>query len=379
VNLVIKRKIFQSIIPAVIILSLLHNFINEYAVFAMWSIASITALLCAGVVFDLIFAVEFIVKSIKAAGRKEFLIYIKHKKGWIDILSSFPVLILYSVPLFCLLLKNSAEIGTLSPLPFEIMSVVITIRMPLILRSIRVVKLFGIKALHNSEMTRHHSSAAGTVAVITAAVVIMLWSGITGFSDPEGIKKRSSDYSRLLVELESAATLNNLDFRDLCENILISDHRLIRINYNNGKRYEKLSESEFSKYYNSGDYIKVSGELCSLTISVKDLKKENARLNMMFFLVLLGPGVAFMLLYSRHFSITVSDVAGALNSGFRKRDYNLMIKIRNEYKEEELYRLAQFYNDVYLPAKLRKRDFEKEGSGTPITMDAVKQFDENGS
>jgi hypothetical protein len=85
-----------------------------------------------------------------------------------------------------------------------------------------------------------------------------------------------------------------------------------------------------------------------------------------------------MLLYSRHFSLTVSDVAGALNSGFRKRDYNLMIKIKNEYKEEELYRLAQFYNDVYLPAKLRKRDMKKEGSGSPITMDAVKEFDEKG-
>jgi hypothetical protein len=302
----------------------------------------------------------------------------KYKNGWVDLISSLPVLILYSVPFFCILLKSNAQSCTISPLAFEILSVVTTIRLPLVLRSIRVVKLYGITGLHNSEMTRHHTSAAGTMAVITAAVVIMLWSGIKGFSDPVGINTRSTEYSRLLVELESAATLNNHDFRELCENIIISDHRLIKINYNDGKRYEKLSESEFSKYYNSGDYIKVSGKLCSLTVSVKDLKRENARLNMLIFFVLLGPAVAFMLLYSRHFSLTVSDVAGALNSGFRKRDYNLMIKIRNEYKEEDLFRLAQFYNDVYLPAKLRKRDVKKEGSGSPITMDAVKEFDEKG-
>ncbi|HPJ42978.1 MAG TPA: hypothetical protein PLY21_11695 [Spirochaetota bacterium] len=372
----INRKYTEGLILSAIILSLLHLFINEYAVFARWSVASVNTLLFAGIIFDLIFSVEFTVKSIKAAGRKNFIAYMQHRNGWVDLISSLPVLLLYSLPFFYLFLSESSHAGASEQLPVVILNLMAVIRMPLLLRSLRVLKLSGIIRLNSSEMTRHHASVTGAMAVVTTAVIIMLWSGITGFSGPDDFKKRGSDYSRMLVELESAATLNNMNFRDLCENILISDHRIIKVNYNDGKSYEKLSVSEFRKYYSPGDYIKIPGNLCFLTVSCRDLKGENALLNMLGLLVMLALAFVFMLLYSRHFERTVSDIAGALNSGFRKKDFNLMIKIRDEYREEELYRLARFYNDAYLPAKLRKRDAVKEGSGTPLTMDAVKGFAE---
>lgn len=377
-NSIIKKRFAEGLMPAVIILSLFHLFLSEYAVYAKWSAGTGNGLLYAGVIFDLLFTVEFIIKSIKAAIRKEFFSYIKYKRGWVDFISSIPVFILYSVPLLYLLLTIGIQSGAHTGFSGELLKIAAAVRMPLVLRSFRVVKLFGSITLYRSKMTRHHTAAAGITAVFTAAVAMMLWPGIIGISSEKNLKIRTADYSRMLVELESAASLNNLDFREIFENTLISDNRIIRIDYASGKKYERLSESEFSKYYTVNDYIKVSGKLCSLTVSARDIRSENAVLEMQCLLVILGLAAVFMLLYSRHFSHTVSDVAGALNAGFRKRDYNLMIKIRDEYKEEELYRLARFYNDAYLPAKLRKRNMEREGSGTTLTMNSVKEFDKSG-
>lgn len=371
---ILNRKFWEGFILAAIILVLIQTFLDEYARYAGWSVQSRNMLLYAGFAFDLIFSIEFIVRGVAAARRGLFLSYVKYERGWVDFLSSFPLLFLYSGPSLYLLMAGDIHTGTASYALLNVLKVVKAIRITRILRLVRVVKIFGKIRNTESRMAQHHTAVAATTAVFTVAVVLMLWAGFAGLSAQSSMEKRRADYSRMLVELETLSSLNGLDFRETCENFLISDLHVMSIIYGNGKKFERLSGSEFRKYYDDEDFITVKGGLCSLVVSVRDLEGEIALHHMQSFFIIISLVAAFMLVYSRHFAQTVSDIAHILNAGFRKRDYNLMIKIREEYRDEELYRLAQFYNDAYLPAKLRKRSMEKERTGTPLSMDEMKNF-----
>ena len=63
-----------------------------------------------------------------------------------------------------------------------------------------------------------------------------------------------------------------------------------------------------------------------------------------------------------------------MNKGFRKKDYNLQIKIRDEYNKQEVFRLARFYNDAYLPAKLKRLQSQEENKSSGISMKDLLNF-----
>ena len=63
--------------------------------------------------------------------------------------------------------------------------------------------------------------------------------------------------------------------------------------------------------------------------------------------------LAFMFYYSPHFALTVSDPLHIMRRGMSEKGYNLEIKIPSLYEEDEVYRLGQLFNEVYLPLKDR--------------------------
>ena len=81
-----------------------------------------------------------------------------------------------------------------------------------------------------------------------------------------------------------------------------------------------------------------------------------------------------MLFYTRHFAQTISDIVHVMNKGFRKKDYNLQVKIREEYAQDEIYKLAKFYNDAYLPAKIKRTTEQDDKKASKISMDFLRGF-----
>lgn len=373
-NAILNRKFVERFIVTAIILTLVHSFLAEYSVYARWSVASRNTLLYTGFIFDLIFSIEFIVKGIIKGKGRHFFSYIKYERGWADLLTSLPVLAVYTVPMLYVIICVDIQGGAAASGVISLLKTVKDTNIIGILRLLRIIKLFNKIPHINSKMTRHHAAKTAATAVCTALAAFMIWSLLEGLPSQSAVEKRRTEYSRMITELESISSLNNLSFRESCENFLLSDLRVMRILYNTGHKTERLSEPEFRKYYNEEDYIDVRGGLCSLMISVKDIESGKAGHNLLRFFIIVSLAAAFIFLYSAHFTATVSDVADVLNSGFRKKDYNFMVKLREEYRDEELYRLARFYNDAYLPAKLRKRSIEKDGSGTALTMNDMENY-----
>lgn len=94
-----------------------------------------------------------------------------------------------------------------------------------------------------------------------------------------------------------------------------------------------------------------------------------------FMLFIILPAV--VVLYSRLLGSTVSSVLDSLDRGFRRREFYLKIRISEEFRDEPVMRIASFYNESYLPAKIKQNINSPEPAAYRIPEDEVKNFIRN--
>ena len=368
------KKILEAFIIAAIFLVIIQTFLDEYSRYAHWSVRTRNILLITGFCFDLIFSIEFTVRSIASGKKKSFLSYIRFERGWVDFISSFPLLLLDSGPSLFFLLTVDAHSGAGAIGAMNVLKVVKAVRITRILRLVRVIKIFG--KIHNAEskMAQHHTATITTTAVFTIVSVLLGFTLIFGTSALHFSKERSDEYINLIDGLKRISDMNGIGYRESSEGIFLSDKNILKVVYSNGTVVERMSGSDFKKFYDEEDYISVTGKACTLIVSIIDINKEIALEHIQNFLVIIFIVLAFMLLYTKHFVQNISDVVHILNLGFRKKDYNLLIKIPEEKADHEIFRLAKFYNDAYLPAKMKRNDSESGKKNTSLSMKDMMNF-----
>ncbi len=365
------KNFLEIFITSAIVLVVIQTLLDEYSRFAHCSIRSRNILLIAGFCFDLIFSIEFTVRTVLSGRKGRFLSYIKHERGWVDFLSSFPILILDSGPSFFFLMSADAQTGTGA---IAAMNVFKALRITRLLRLFRITRISGKINYSGSKMARHHISVITTTAVLTIVSVLLVFSFISGTSAVGFSKERSEEYVKLTEGLKRISDMNASSFREISENLLLDDKNIIKIIYSNGTVVEKISDMEFKKYYDESDYISVIGKGCTLIVSIADINKETAIEHIKILMIIIFITLSFMILYTIHFARNISDVIHILNMGFRKKDYNMLVKIPEEKADHEIFRLAKFYNDAYLPSKMKRMDRKDMKSGMSVSMKDLTDF-----
>jgi len=223
-------------------------------------------------------------------------------------------------------------------------------------------------------MAQHHTATITTTAVFTVVSVLLFFNLIFGSSVLKLSEKRSEEYINLIDGLKRISDMNSLGFRESSEGVIFSDKNILKIIYSNGTVIERMPGSDFKKYYDEEDYISVTGKACTLLVSITDINSEIALLHLQNFLIIIFIVLSFLILYTKHFVQNISDVVHILNLGFRKKDYNLLVKIPEEKGDHEIFRLAKFYNDAYLPSKMKKIDSEAGKSNQSLSMKDLMNF-----
>lgn len=90
----------------------------------------------------------------------------------------------------------------------------------------------------------------------------------------------------------------------------------------------------------------------SLIISISGSGNSNAAMILYFtgMIIIIFIGVY----YRRHFDQNITQIIRVIDSGMRKKNYNLMVSINEKYRDDEIYRLADYYNRIFLPAKMKQ-------------------------
>ncbi|MFW6215934.1 MAG: hypothetical protein ACOC45_08295, partial [Alkalispirochaetaceae bacterium] len=141
-------------------------------------------------------------------------------------------------------------------------------------------------------------------------------------------------------------------------------------------RYSRFDQSTYDREFMLGDYGYLSREGVELFLDLRSLNEEAARTNLVYFLAIVAIVVALLFYYSPHFALTVSDPIHIMTRGFSEKGYNLAIKIPRRFRDDDIYRLAKLYNEVYLPLKDRSSD-ESDSSVVNLDMNDIKKmFDE---
>ena len=152
--------LINNIVTLAIMLVLVQTFMEEILVItgASWEVRKI--FIFTGLMFDIFFTVEFLIRSWYTLVQKQFSRYFMHENGWVDMIASIPLLVLSSGPEAIAILNGAVFIGTGSLL--GTLKVVKTVRLARMLRILRALKLFRHIRFTNSVMAQRHTVRLAT-------------------------------------------------------------------------------------------------------------------------------------------------------------------------------------------------------------------------
>lgn len=366
------RESLENLVIVAIILVLFQTFFEDLAVVLRWSAPVRRGLTISGFAFDLFFTLEFLIRIYDAWRYRQLGDYMLHQRGWLDFLASVPLLLLNSGPaVLALMAGNTMVVGVGGML--NVLKVVKAIRIARILRLLRLLKIFRKIKNTDSVMAQRHVAKISTVTVSVMIFAILAVTLGVSFLPTPGLDERVARSHvagfEYLIDRNLAAEVNASGL----ESYARANTELLIVKERGEVRYSRFDETTYDREFMIGDYGHLSREGVEVFLDLRTLNEESSRSNLIYFLSIVAIVVALLFYYSPHFALTVSDPIHIMRRGFSEKGYNLAIKIPQRFRDDDVYRLAKLYNEVYLPLKDRNSD-ESESSVVNLDMDDVKKM-----
>lgn len=368
------RDFLENFILVAIVLVIIQTFVHELAIYLHWSITARNVILVLGFLFDLIFSIEFITRSVFAGKKGHVMRYIMYERGWVDLLSSLPLLIFDSGPTLFFLIFGGLHDASSTMDTLNVLKVVKAVRVTRILRLVRIIKIFG--KIHNtdSKMAQHHTTTVSTTAVFTIVCTLIFFSLFLDRAGNGEVQDREILYKNQILSMGNYCVRCKDMVRDMSKVMLKCDNNVLKLFYKDDEIISRVNDEDFKSGYSPDDYIVVKQDKVTAYISTIDIHQRVALNHIESFFIIVIVVLAFMIIYTRHFAQIISDPVHILNKGLRKKNYNLQVKVNEVYSDHEIYRLVNFYNEAYLPAKLKRMQEEQESNASGLSMDDLTGF-----
>jgi hypothetical protein len=353
-----KKNRLENIVMIAIALVLVQTFLEDAAVLADWPWKVRRVLLITGFLFDLFFTVEFLVRLYYASINSRGSEYFFHERGWIDFLASVPLAVFSSGPAFLGLLAGGIPLGGLGR-TLNVLKVVKAVRIARILRMLRFLKIFRqIKHTDSVMAQRHIAKISG----ITIGAVIF---SLMGFSLLQGVLRTETLDSAIQDRYLSASSLmaaaETGDFSRVLSDVTKLEPGLLLVRQQGKTLYSRFDASYYEGRLGPFDYgYQKEGNL-EFFYDLRPLNKSQSRDGLTYFIIIIVLLLVYLLYYSPHFAITVTDPLYVMYRGFAEKGYNLKAKIPDRFRSDDVYLLAEKYNEEYLPLK----DRDSHGGESP--------------
>ena len=346
------RSRLETIVVVAIVLVLAQTLLEDLAILLGWSARMREVVLLAGLCFDLFFTIEFIARCYDAYRYRRLWTYLRHERGWIDFMASVPLLILNSGPASIALLAGGASITGVGGL-LNVLKVVKAIRIARVLRLLRVLKIFRRIKHTDSVMAQRHGA---TISAITVSVFVFTLLALAigeTFVTPDGFEKFYEDRAISSLDYIISQDLADADHAEALQRYAETDAAILQVLQNGRVRYSRSNQEYIDRFYRDVDFALVTAAGIDLWIDLRPLNQEQAATNLRYFAVILALILVLVFVYSPHFALTISDPIHVMRRGMQESSYNLEVKIPAAYRDDDVFRLAQSYNRVFLPMKDR--------------------------
>lgn len=359
------KGLLENIVLVVIFLVLVQTFIEDFAVIRGWSWNARQILIITGFCFDLFFTVEFLLRLYAAISEGKVRDYLILRRGWIDLLASIPLLLLNSGPSAYAVLIGGGAIGGAAGI-LNVLKVVKAIRIARILRLLRVLKIFKQIKNTDSEMAQRHVSKITSLAV-SVFVFVLLFASI--FSHLLGMPSAETKHEKMMVDAVMTWTEGGREGAEMYGDLLIVKDAGETV-------FTRFDNDYYAGNFGFEDYQYAEYKGFEFFFDSRDIQKIQATDNILYFIIILALVMAYMMLYSPHFAITVSDPIHVMKRGLEEKSYNFEVKIDPDYKDDDIFQLAEDYNSIFLPMKdlSQAEENEIDADSLELKMDDIRNM-----
>ena len=346
---------FENLVITMIFLVILQTFLEDFFVLLGLSWSLRRGLIVSGLVFDLFFSMEFFARMYNALSRGRLKDYIVHDRGWIDFLASIPLLLLNSGPgALTLIFGGTTVLGLAGVL--NVLKIVKAVRIARILRLLRVLKVFKQIKYADSPMAQRHISKITAITITTFVSVIFFVNIVSDLASLGDAETKLQDYRSTRVQLIQGSDEPGI------RTIADLDDELLIIKRNGSTIYTMFDNDYYRREFGPMDYVYMEEGVYGVFFDMRGLNRIQARESLSYFLIIISLTLVFLLYYSPHFAITLSDPIHVMVRGMKEKHYNLEVKRQERYREDDVFELADAYNEVFLPMKSRQEgESEMEG------------------
>ncbi len=377
-----KINVFETVVLVAIVLVVIQTFLEDFAVVSGWNPDVRWSLVLSGLFFDLFFTIEFLVRLILAARKKQVKLYLLYRRGWVDFFASVPLLLLNSGPAVLSHYLYGTAGGVEAVGVANVLKIAKIIRVTRILRLIRVLKIFGKIRNTDSSMANRHIGAITTTAVFSVVVVMLFTPFLPSIfpsfhfsvdsriayykaviTEPEIVKVPSSPFSALLG-------IGGEKEKIIHPSVLFKAPDIVQVEYQ-GKVLKQMSrEDVYRARVFPDDFAQIDVNGYKIVVDILPLKAENSKVMLLVFFIILTITLSFMVAYAKHFAQTVSDPVYVVLKGIEDPDFLLEAKVREEFAEDEVFQLARAYNEKILSEKLIKVR-KQRGRGSRLSIEDI--------
>lgn len=362
------RSFLENLVLVVIIAVLVQTFLEDFAILRDWSAAARLRLLFLGLALDIFFTVEFVVRSYDAVQNNRFSRYFWIERGWIDLLASVPLLLFNSGPAALAVLAGGLSVAGIGG-SLNILKVVKAIRVARVLRLLRALKVFRKIKNTDSVMAQHHVAAVSTMSVTIFVFVLLVLAAGGAVVTTRSLEL---DYQQRLERAFAYVEEENLS-RDQLYRFLETIGGVLILERDGTALYSRYSNAEYRRAFTATDYAVIERAGLLMFVDTKPLNRQNASSNLRYFVVIVILVLGYVLLYSPRFAMTVTDPIHVMARGMEEKTYNLEVLIPPEYRDHDVYQLANLYNRVFLPMKDRE-NAGSESESSQLTMGDVQDL-----
>ncbi len=349
----------ESLVIAAILLVLIQTFLEDFAVLSGWDVDLRHKLLLAGFFFDLFFTIEFLIRLYYALMGRRVGRYLTLERGWIDFLASVPLLMFNSGPFALTLLTGTGIALGLGGI-LNLLKVIKAIRIARILRFLRIIKIFRKIKNVSSPMAQRHVASITAISVTVMVLCLLFFTFFSSTLQVNGLDTAFSAQAEATADYLADKTDDPADFVLALDTLRETRVNLLIVKYRGQTLFTRFSDQYYAQYFAPGDYSYLSRGELELFFDQRAYVSQLSRESILFFVIVVLVVLAYLLIYSPHFALTVTDPIHVMRRGLEETDYNLEVKVPERYRRDDVFELAKLYNEKYLPLKDRTQHQEGE-------------------